>query len=92
MFYNTTNETEKKAFEKVNKSQENRILKWMKMRVEAGTRTDFTSWEIEKELSDILFTSVRRSITDLEKQGKIVYTGGKRMGGRNRNVLIFKLR
>ena len=91
MYYNTTNETEIKAFSKANKSQEIRILKWMRTRVEAGTRKDFTTWELEKELP-ILFTSIRRSVSRLEKQGKIVYTGEKRMGGRKRNVLIFKLK
>ena len=92
MYYNTTNETEIKAFEKVNKSQEKRILTYCKTRKEAGIKEDFTSWDIEQQFPDMLFTDVRRAISDLIKKGKLYHTGGKRMGGRNRNVLIFKLK
>lgn len=91
-YHNTTGECgiQLEVFEKKAKTQSEIIMKFLSSQplIEYGAsqllRLVFNG--------SIPITSVRRSISDLVKENKLIYTGGTREGmfGRNENLIKFK--
>lgn len=92
-YYNTTKElgTQLEVFETKAKSQSEKIMDFL-----------ITQPSVEYGASQLLrlvfkdtvpITSVRRSISNLVKQNRLIYTGRTREGnfGRNENLIIIKL-
>tara|TARA_R110002020_G_scaffold120869_1_gene275204 strand:- start:744 stop:1040 length:297 start_codon:yes stop_codon:yes gene_type:complete len=88
MYYNTTNETGKdlKESHKKTKSQQERILEIFKTSKSASPSQVMLALPV-----GTLITSVRRSITDLTKQGHLEKTPEKRKGLYGKPEYIWKL-
>ena len=88
MFYNTTNETgdDLKQSHKKAKSQSDKILAFYKENQEASPSQVMLALPV-----GTLITSVRRSITDLTKDGHLEKTTRKRIGLYGKPEYIWKL-
>ena len=91
-YYNTTNESTEQLemFESKAKTQSEIIMEFLATQpsIEYGS-----SQLLRLVFKDTIpITSVRRSISDLVKENKLIYTGGTREGmfGRNENLIKFK--
>jgi hypothetical protein len=91
-YYNTTNESgeQLEVFKKKAQTQSDKILEFFKDQpaVEYGA----SSIHLALFGHDTPITSVRRSITDLVKDGKLEYSGRLRMGNYKRNEKLIKLK
>ena len=89
MFYNTTNETNPDLTEYRNKAlnQDERVLELFRARIQAS----YTPSEVLSAAFDRTpITSVRRSMSNLTDEGRLVKTDGKREGiyGRLEHVWV----
>jgi hypothetical protein len=93
-FYNTTSETGQTLIDFTNKAGAQDIIILDFFQVNKGK--SFTAWEVTDKLKEqgheILFTSVRRSITTLSKSFLVRNTGEKVIGKYNRPCLKWTLK
>ena len=85
-YFNTTNEsgaTLKNNVAKA-KSQEEEILNYFKFEIESTPFTILLDF-------DYPITSIRRALTNLTKQGKLIKTNEKRIGMYGRSEYVWKL-
>jgi|TARA_B110000858_G_scaffold47402_1_gene54624 hypothetical protein len=91
-YYNTTNESAEQLemFESKAKTQSEMIMKFLSSKPSAEYGASRLLSIVFNE--SIPITSVRRSISNLVKENKLIYTGGTREGlfGRNENLIKFK--
>tara|TARA_B110000037_G_C16812202_1_gene380155 strand:+ start:212 stop:499 length:288 start_codon:yes stop_codon:yes gene_type:complete len=91
-YYNTTGESgiQLEVFEKKSKTQSEIIMKFLSSKPSAEYGASQLLSVVFKDTIPI--TSVRRSISNLVKENKLIYTGGTREGmfGRNENLIKFK--
>ena len=92
-YYNTTNESAEQLemFESKAKTQSEMIMKFLSSKPSAEYGASRLLSIVFNE--SIPITSVRRSISNLVKENKLIYTGGTREGmfGRNENLIKFKV-
>ena len=92
-YYNTTNESAEQLemFESKAKTQSEIIMKFLSSKPSADYGASQLLSIVFKDTIPI--TSVRRSISNLVKENKLIYTGGTREGmfGRNENLIKFKV-
>ena len=92
-YYNTTNESAEQLemFESKAKTQSEIIMKFLSSKPSAEYGASQLLSIVFKDTIPI--TSVRRSISNLVKENKLIYTGGTREGmfGRNENLIKFKV-
>ena len=92
-YYITTNESAEQLemFESKAKTQSEMIMKFLSSKPSAEYGASRLLSIVFNE--SIPITSVRRSISNLVKENKLIYTGGTREGlfGRNENLIKFKV-
>ena len=92
-YYITTNESAEQLemFESKAKTQSEIIMKFLSSKPSAEYGASRLLSIVFKDTIPI--TSVRRSISNLVKENKLIYTGGTREGmfGRNENLIKFKV-
>ena len=92
-YYITTNESAEQLemFESKAKTQSEIIMKFLSSKPSAEYGASQLLSIVFKDTIPI--TSVRRSISNLVKENKLIYTGGTREGmfGRNENLIKFKV-
>tara|TARA_B110000483_G_C17733867_1_gene365799 strand:+ start:243 stop:533 length:291 start_codon:yes stop_codon:yes gene_type:complete len=92
-YYNTTNESAEQLemFESKAKTQSEIIMKFLSSKPSAEYGASQLLSIVFKDTIPI--TSVRRSISNLVRQNKLIYSGGTRQGlfGRNENLIKIKL-
>ena len=103
-YFNTTQETGEtlKAYRGKAKTQDNQILIYIKTCTDATelvktfrdkedyTTTSSTLWKFLFD-KEIPITSIRRSVSNLVRDGRLIYTGTYRMGMFGRREREFKL-
>ena len=91
-YYNTTGESgvQLEIFKKKAKTQSEMIMKFLSLQ----PLVEYGASQLLKLVfkNSVPITSVRRSITNLVNDNKLIYTGGTREGlfGRNENLIKFK--
>ena len=91
-YYNTTGESgvQLEIFKKKAKTQSEMIMKFLS----SQPLVEYGASQLLKLVfkNSVPITSVRRSITNLVNDNKLIYTGGTREGlfGRNENLIKFK--
>ena len=87
-FHNSTNEpaSTSRVYEETNKKQDQMILDFFRKHTRAR---GWTSFELEAHFPRMMFTSIRRAISDNAKHLKCI---GLRMGGRKRSVLVWRVK
>lgn len=87
-FYNTTNESgqQLEIFEQTAKNQEHQIMKIMQLYKKLSP-SDVWKWYGKS----IPLTSVRRALTNLSKQGKLIKTDEKKKGIYGRDEYVWSV-
>lgn len=90
MYYNTTNEegAELKSYSEKAETQKEKVLRTFK---EFGLLTPSQAWKVSGLRLGTPLTSIRRAITDLTKEGKLIRTEEKKPGIYGRPESIYKL-
>jgi predicted HTH transcriptional regulator len=85
-YFNTTNESGKQLeiFEQTAKNQESQILELMKLYKKLSPS------DVQKYFSNFPLTSVRRALTNLSKQGKLIKTDETKIGIYGRPEFIWQ--
>jgi predicted HTH transcriptional regulator len=86
-YFNTTNESGKQLeiFEQTAKNQEEQILELMKLYKKLSPS------DVNKYFTNYPLTSVRRALTNLSNQGKLIKTNEKKLGIYGREEYIWSV-
>jgi predicted HTH transcriptional regulator len=86
--YNTTKESGKQLeiFEQTAKNQESQILELMKLYKKLSPS------DIEEKTDNLILTSIRRALTNLTKDGKLIKTSEKKKGIYGRDEYLWEIK